>query len=180
MSLYFSTQDPKGWPDILTARKLHGDCTIQGCGGRDAVCDKYIYCARPFKSCCSHMILVNTRSSISSVVHTRLERWITVWHCIWFDSILLVWSVLPVTQNRNMFWSLCPDVLFPFLSIATEKKWLCLTHATTVCVSPVLYNIVTTRLWDEVLNNVNTLATLWGVLVSVSPFFCGGWLCFLD
>ena len=33
-----STQDPKGWSDVLTPHKLRGDCVIQGCDGKDAVC----------------------------------------------------------------------------------------------------------------------------------------------
>ena len=32
-------QDPKGWSDILTPRKLHGYCGKHGCGGKDAVCE---------------------------------------------------------------------------------------------------------------------------------------------
>eukprot|EP00731_Ephydatia_muelleri_P014620 Em0008g340a len=80
--------DPKGWSDVLTPHKLHGDCVIQGCDGKDA--EFYFKCGAhetgELESCVAlHMVRFNTVGVQCATCLTARDKVVmfnTCHHCL--------------------------------------------------------------------------------------------------
>ena len=93
----FALQGPSGWEDVLTPRKLNGQCHRQGCNGTFAVSCREIRHVHVHVAVCNNdpslspclcvcvcvsLSLCDIRNSTSSVLIIELKKMKNVLHCI--------------------------------------------------------------------------------------------------